>query len=89
MKDKYSKKEDTTMKEVNVKSTVIISALVILAILIVVINPIAIVGVGERGVKVTLGQVSPQSFTEGIHVVTPFISKIYTIIQNSSRFRSY
>ena len=85
MKDKYSKKEDTTMKEVNVKSAVIISTLVILAILIIVINPIAIVGVGERGVKVTLGQVSPQSYTEGIHVVTPFISKIYNMNVKTQR----
>lgn len=39
-------------------------------------NPIAIVGVGERGVKVTLGRVSPTSYTEGVHFVTPFISTI-------------
>lgn len=48
-------------------------------ILVVWINPIAMVGVGERGVKVTLGQVSPQSYTEGIHVVTPFISRMETM----------
>lgn len=40
-------------------------------------NPLTIVGVGERGVKVTLGKVSPQSFTEGVHFVMPFISKIH------------
>ena len=40
-------------------------------------NPLAIVGVGERGVKVSLGKVSPQSFTEGVHFVMPFISKIH------------
>ena len=50
-----------------------------LIILICVFNPIAIVGVGERGVKVTLGQTSPQSYTEGVHFTTPFISKIYTM----------
>ena len=60
----------------NAKTVSAIVVACILAVLIVVINPIAIVGVGERGVKVTLGQVSPQSFTEGIHIVTPFISKI-------------
>lgn len=43
---------------------------------IVICNPIAIVGVGERGVKVTLGKVSPESYVEGIHLITPFISKI-------------
>ncbi len=63
----------------NLKRNALIIALIIFAVLIVVINPIAIVGVGERGVKVTLGQVSPQSYLEGIHIVTPFISKIHTM----------
>ena len=56
-----------------------IAPAIIIALLIVFIgffNPIAIVGVGERGVKVTLGKVSPTSFTEGIHLVMPFISTI-------------
>lgn len=42
-------------------------------------NPFAMVGVGERGVKITLGQVSPQSYTEGIHIITPFISHMKTM----------
>ncbi len=49
---------------------------VLLVIFIIFFNPIAIVGVGERGVKVTLGEVSPTSYTEGVHFVTPFISSI-------------
>ena len=56
--------------------------LLILALAIVFIvlcNPIAMVGVGERGVKVTLGRVSPESYSEGIHLITPFISKIKTM----------
>lgn len=40
-------------------------------------NPLTIVNAGERGVKVSLGKVSPQSYTEGVHFVTPFISKIH------------
>ena len=48
----------------------------LLVLFVVFCNPIAMVGVGERGVKVTLGVVSEQSFSEGIHFVTPFISKI-------------
>ena len=60
----------------NLKTVSLVAALFILTILVIAINPIAIVGVGERGVKVTLGQVSPQSFTEGVHIITPFISKI-------------
>ncbi len=53
---------------------VLVVTLIVMFLLI--FNPIAIVGVGERGVKVTLGQVSPKSYTEGVHFVTPFISKI-------------
>lgn len=40
-------------------------------------NPLTIVNAGERGVKVSLGKVSPQSYTEGVHFVMPFISKIH------------
>lgn len=50
--------------------------LLLIVLFFVIFNPIAIVGVGERGVKVTLGKVSPQSYTEGVHFVMPFISKI-------------
>lgn len=59
-------------------SKFIVPAIVIslLVVLIAFFNPLAIVGVGERGVKVTLGKVSPTSYTEGIHFVTPFISHI-------------
>lgn len=63
----------------NAKVSILLSVILIFTALIIIINPIAIVGVGERGVKVTLGQVSPHSYTEGIHVVTPFISKIHNM----------
>lgn len=55
------------------------AVVLLLIVFIILCNPIAIVGVGERGVKVTLGKVSPQSYTEGIHLITPFISKIKTM----------
>lgn len=61
------------MKE---RSSLILAIVILFMIFIVFCNPIAIVGVGERGVKVTLGKVSPQSYNEGVHFVTPFISKI-------------
>lgn len=54
-----------------------ITALVAFVILFLCGNPFAVVGVGERGVKVTLGKVSPESYLEGVHFVTPFISKIH------------
>ena len=58
------------------KASLLLAVLILLIAFIVLCNPIAMVGVGQRGVKVTLGKVSPKSFTEGIHFVTPFISKI-------------
>ena len=54
-----------------------IGTLIIFIVLFMLCNPLAVVGVGERGVKVTLGKVSPESYTEGVHFVTPFISKIH------------
>lgn len=62
-----------------IKAGLCVAALVALVILFAMCNPIAMVGVGERGVKVTLGKVSPESYTEGIHFVTPFIQKIHTM----------
>ncbi len=53
--------------------------IILLILFIIFCNPIAMVGVGERGVKVTLGVVSEQSYPEGIHFVTPFISKIVSM----------
>ena len=58
------------------KQAMFISVIILLVLAILFFNPIAIVGVGERGVKVTLGRVSDKSFSEGIHFVMPFISKI-------------
>lgn len=60
---------------------------VLLIVFIVLCNPIALVGVGERGVKVTLGKVSPESYGEGIHLITPFISKIKNMdVKTQKRF---
>ena len=57
----------------------ILAGLMVLVVLGCIANPIAIVDVGERGVKTTLGKVSPESFSEGVHFVTPFISHIHTM----------
>ena len=58
------------------KQGLILAVGILFIIFIIWCNPIAIVGVGERGVKVTLGRVSPRSYQEVVHFVTPFISKI-------------
>lgn len=53
------------------------AVIVVLFILFLVIfQPMTIVGVGERGVKVTLGQTSPVALEEGVHFVMPFISTV-------------
>ena len=58
------------------KQSALIAILFLVIVFILFCNPFAIVGVGERGVKVTLGKVSPTNYNEGLHFVTPFISKI-------------
>lgn len=63
----------------DLKSIGIVGGLLAFIILLVMCNPIAIVDVGERGVKTTLGKVSPESFSEGVHFVTPFVSHIHTM----------
>ena len=61
------------------KAGFLLVGLIVLFILVAMCNPISIVGVGERGVKVTLGRVSPESYSEGVHFTTPFISHIETM----------
>ena len=55
-------------------ATAVIGVLFIL--FLIVFQPMTIVGVGERGVKVTLGQTSPVALEEGVHFVMPFISTV-------------
>lgn len=74
MLNNYLNERISEMERKNLATPVMVVLLLI--VFIILCNPIAIVGVGERGVKVTLGKVSPQSYTEGIHLITPFISKI-------------
>ena len=49
---------------------------VLFVLFLIVFQPMTIVGVGERGVKVTLGQTSPVALEEGVHFVMPFISAV-------------
>lgn len=62
------------MKNVLGGATAIVVLLLIVFLL--VFQPMTIVGVGERGVKVTLGQTSPEALGEGVHFVMPFISTV-------------
>ena len=54
----------------------VVTVLILFVIAVLLCNPIVVVGVGQRGVKVTLGKVSPESLGEGMHFIMPYIQKI-------------
>lgn len=54
----------------------IVTIIILFVIAVLLCNPIVVVGVGQRGVKVTLGKVSPESLGEGMHFIMPYIQKI-------------
>ena len=54
-------------------------ALLLLVCFIVMCNPFVMVGPGERGIKIRLGQVQPESYGEGLHFICPFIQKFRTM----------
>ena len=62
------------MEELNIKSIVFGAVVITLFLLLLATN--TIVGAGERGVRVTLGHVSPNVLTEGIHFKIPVIQQI-------------
>ncbi len=69
-----NRKEERGMDKNGIAGVVTIIVLFVIAILLC--NPIVVVGVGERGVKVTLGKVSPESLGEGMHFIMPYVQKI-------------
>jgi len=56
-----------------------ILVLCLLVCFIVMCNPFVMVGPGERGIKIRLGQVQPESYGEGLHFIFPFIQKFKTM----------
>lgn len=53
--------------------------LCLLVCFIILCNPFVMVGPGERGIKIRLGQVQPESYGEGLHFIFPFIQKFRTM----------
>ncbi len=53
--------------------------LVLLVVFLVLCNPFVMVGPGERGVKIKLGQVQDKSYEEGLHIIFPFVQKFRTM----------
>ncbi|MGN0014573.1 MAG: prohibitin family protein [Candidatus Gastranaerophilaceae bacterium] len=59
----------------NKTSVTFITGILLLLCFLVLCNPFAMVGPGERGIKIKLGEVEPESYGEGLHLVFPFIQK--------------
>lgn len=53
--------------------------LCLLVCFIVMCNPFVMVGPGERGIKIRLGEVQPECYGEGLHLIFPFIQKFKTM----------
>lgn len=53
--------------------------LCLLVCFLVMCNPFVMVGPGERGIKIRLGEVEPQCYGEGLHLIFPFIQKFRTM----------
>ena len=56
-----------------------ILVLCLLVCFMILCNPFVMVGPGERGIKIKLGQVQPDSYGEGLHFIFPFIQKFRTM----------
>ena len=53
--------------------------LLLLVCFIVMCNPFVMVGPGERGIKIRLGEVQNEVYGEGLHLIFPFIQKFRTM----------
>lgn len=60
-------------------------ALGLLICFLVMCNPFVMVGPGERGIKITLGHVQPESYGEGLHTIFPFVQKFRTMDVKTQR----
>lgn len=56
-----------------------IVVLCLLVCFLILCNPFVMVGPGERGIKIKLGQVQPECYGEGLHLIFPFIQKFRTM----------
>ena len=59
--------------------------LCLLVCFLVLCNPFVMVGPGERGIKIKLGEVEPQCYGEGLHLIFPFVQKFRTMNVKTQR----
>ena len=57
----------------------------LLVCFLVMCNPFVMVGPGERGIKIRLGEVQQESYGEGLHIIFPFIQKFKTMDVKTQR----
>ena len=62
-----------------------ILVLCLLVCFVILCNPFVMVGPGERGIKIKLGQVQQESYGEGLHFIFPFIQKFKTMDVKTQR----
>lgn len=56
-----------------------IVTILLLLCFIVLCNPFVMVGPGERGIKIKLGEVEQEVYGEGLHFIFPFVQKFRTM----------
>ena len=69
----------------NNKLTLPIISFLLLVCFLVLCNPFVMVGPGERGIKIRLGEVQPESYGEGLHLIFPMIHKFTTMNVKTQR----
>ena len=62
-----------------------VAILCLLVVFIILCNPFVMVGPGERGIKITLGEVQNESLQEGLHTIFPFVQKFRTMDVKTQR----
>lgn len=67
------------MKLSLIKLIGIVVVLILAAIVISLFNPLVTVGVGQRGIVVTLGNPSEKVLKEGAHLIMPFVQELVTM----------
>ena len=62
-----------------------LAVLCLLVVFLIMCNPFVMVGPGERGIKVTMGKVQPESYGEGLQLIFPFVQKFRTMDVKTQR----
>jgi regulator of protease activity HflC (stomatin/prohibitin superfamily) len=79
----------STEKKTKSKTGLIITASIVGAVgLTALISSMTVVPAGHTGVKVTLGEVSSSTLTEGFHLKTPFVTSVIKVSNKIQKYES-